>query len=1539
MEDEHEEPESRAERHLHARVTGGPVPTGDRWHYHRAIPVARFATGRATPDAPGLPPAADDPYAGVGGTAPVTVWFHDVFGNASAGGEGGTVDCGADPGPGHLCVPVRYMDEVIGVGSWPGVTLDYAVEPGDAPPAARVTVQAALQPGAYVPAAGAGAATAREAAAAHQRRWQAVHHQLAQADVRADLRTTLETADGIAVPLPVELAALRAFAAGAWVALGTFARVESVHPDASAGGTLGEAAAAYGVTWAALASANPRVPVRQILRDPSITVPRYGIFPEGGTVADVAASPPPGMSPLEPGVMLARNTAVELRPGAAVSTPARTLALGADPPTLARAAADHAATLGGLAAGNAAARGLLRAGAVLRYHELSVTVAETGTPAASESFDEFAKRLVALGADPLTTGADVAAANADAAGIFAPGATLTAFDYVARDEDTLAANASGFAADVLAPLNTRTAGLFVGGTPLLFGDETVQAGERTLGELAEEMGTPAERILFANGAAALAAEPALEIPGAVRLPPDVAVPYVVRPGETLDGIAARFDFTGDRPLALARRNLRTPGLLSPGRTVTVEGATATTEAGDDLQALLDRLSAAVGHPVELALLVSAVDRQAGILRPGALLVCSAAIAPSGGGPVSLRFLAAAYGVAVDALAAANAALLAFPAPGVALTVLVDGRPATVTTGARDTLNAAVARFGASSVTLEQVARANADVPLVAAGVRFILPPPAAKLAAAVGAQGARYPGAVFPVTVDLRLRRNPELVDPEFAPGPGEPPSAVQEASTRVPPLAAGAPGDPLTLREFATRFQQALPGVRVATGRAEGASEADVWAVHFGEGGISRVEVAPGVAAGGTRIPRFFALRPLERQLVSREDVHVVDVNDDGTLDQGHALSLQGIDLEVWARDFLTGVDLFLSGPYATPVPGLNGGAQRGALDRVVAAKQALAAAIARGMDRVLATGDVPANGDDPARDAAVEALRQKLGIDLTDAYATDVLVQYDANVTSPFGAGAPGAALSGQGSALPLADASTPPVSVSVARTPLRDGGGYVNFLLTVHDDERVGSFPLRLGYAVNELEHGVVPVGDGYRASRWLSFVLPFGGDGAAPLPPGVRFGFDRVQVPLPLRTYPESPVLRAQEAAPGAEAPASIAEMERWDFAFAYTLREARQDRVRFRVDVNEREDEHGNRAHPLADEGLHPRGEEKLTLVEALAQYTHAAQSLQTILGRLPGTPAGTQDAVLGNAVESFATLVERVAGAWGRHWAPAGHVRTLRLPGGLHPAPHRRFAYTAELLADDAGAAYRTLALAVDPDASDSGPAWPGSGAPSVRCTLADGTAFDLAADAGGENRQTYRFPAEPAVPPYTRLTLAYRFSGLNVVRQQNARAWIGITRNEGLHPVARVADAFVYRTPDAGFADISTPLLVWERPLEAAPAGQALEPALRKILGEVLGDAPAGQQVAVAAQYGFALVDDPDDPAAALVTLLPVKLLPRFTWRDTAPAELAAALEAWRADARPTTDGGRWVFSVGVHSAVEGDLPRPLLELRHLFQRLQAPG
>ena len=90
------------------------------------------------------------------------------------------------------------------------------------------------------------------------------------------------------------------------------------------------------------------------------------------------------------------------------------------------------------------------------------------------------------------------------------------------------------------------------------------------------------------------------------------------------------------------------------------------------------------------------------------------------------------------------------------------------------------------------------------------------------------------------------------------------------------------------------------------------------------------------------------------------------------------------------------------------------------------------------------------------------------------------------------------------------------------------------------------------------------------------------------------------------------------------------------------------------------------------------------------------------------------------------------------------------------------------------------------------------------------------------------------------------------------------------------------------------------------------------------------------AIRYGYELGGS---ARASLVSYLPVRYAPKFTYgpSETVRAIINAVL-SWQDEENPAPTGGEWVFGVSLYSSVDGQLERPLLELRRLISRIE-PG
>ncbi|WP_405527290.1 hypothetical protein OG592_06250 [Streptomyces avidinii] len=1498
---------ARARRFGRAVAEADPV----HWRFQQVIPYARTATPAPTPAVPGLPDTAADPYRGIAGkTTPVagiTLGLCDVLGNTgvSTGKDGAT--------PYLVEAPAGYTDALLTLTQWPAVSLSYAVTSGSAGP--LLTVAIAPQAGATAPEPGDSAAGAIQAAARQAERYATAYYQLAGGRTEASLVTTLMPgADGAPDPLAVDVTPLWRYAAASFLA----SVAAAATAPATASATVAHLVASYGASLEGLATANATADAAVLFGPDAPAVPAFGVFAEGRSADDLVHGLAAGWPhPANGAALLAleENADLPLRPGAVLTIPSAPVAVAhPDAPLDAVAASAH--TLPGLlATDNATTPGVLRPGFVLLWEDVPYEVPQQQP----YSFADAAAAYTALGHE--VDVATLAAANATRAGILAPDAALTSRHYIAVGGDTLAANASGATGSVLADANGATADLFEAGTLLYAGDfagVTVPPGQ-TLHELADRYACPPALLLAANAGRRITDA---VLPGRVTLPETVRVPYTLRPDDTLDALGPAFGTTG---LGLGDLNAAMPGVLAPYRTVSVDtpaGPAATeTTVDDTLDAVWQRL-AAQGE-VTFEQTVAAVGSEASYLAEGALLVCGPAVLAGTGPEVTPADAAAAYGLDPTAFVQANAGVTGLVAEGVALTA----GGVTVTTGAHDSLNTVLTRFAAAGAALTSVGlvTALADVAFLRRGARALLPQARVSVTAVLPAELPLESTTLpFALTVALRLARPDVLVDPVFRTADGS--GAAERADAPVPPHVtdSGEPGEQsLTMAEFETSFREAFPLLRLATGRApDGATDLSV--VAFTAGGITDVQVAPGLTwqdrDGSARtMPRVFALRPLSKELVSRNAVPVHPLGPDGRLaSDATPTDFDSVDAEVWARRLLADVDLFLTAAYATAV---HADPESGdALARVLAAKRTLSRAVARGLWPVLDVDDPHAV---PAQAAAVARLADELSVNLSRAYDAAALVQYDATVEPPSNT------VGGRPARL-YGTLATPPgasYTLSSAKTDLSAASSYVGFLLRLPDPRWQAHVPVDLDYGFLDLEYDVAaePQIGGYEASRWLAFYPPLTGDAK---PPALRTSLGRADVPVPLRAYPASPVLLGQTAgATFGQEPPTLAGAPLWTYAVSYAHEHAAQDEVRVTAAFN-------------VTVGAGPADADADDVVSALARYVSVADGLWSLLAGYvsePGSGSGSGDgAARANAAKTFADLVGLVADAWDRRWPAPGPAATeppagpaIVEPPAATPGPDPvevtigvRVGYTVE-----DGATY-LAAVELTPVTALPGP---GGAWPEVAYVDAAGTVVPLVPDAPVGDSRTYRF--DPPLPATGWPQFRLAWPGLHVMAYQNARATLTVRRNTRLVPDGPPTDEqFVFRTAPAVAPDVVTPLNIWDEPVDLTGLGP-LDDALTAAFTALAGDSTdAGGAVGVG--YGFQIVAGTDG-SAGIVSRLPIALAHVVVDRSTGATVGQVATDWLTENDPPATRARLFTFSLTLFSQLDPSAVRPLLTMPQLIHRI----
>ncbi len=1011
---------------LPATPANDPGQPDDKiWRYRQIMAIAPSAVSQPPELPAALPPASNDPYAGISASATVAMQLtlQDVLGNWTQGS--------ALPGPGGgptVTAPVGYTDELVPLSGWPSLSAVYRfaaagpleVALGFAPDKFLPDASPAAMPlGVPDPAKGGAVKRAQQAQAQYAK----VLYQLLQADIECALSSTLgPVADpqglsdaalamlrGMAGATGVFLGAAQAMAqttAGAAPAQGGYATLAALVAAQTA-----TAGAGYPVSWSDLASANAAALAGSIFAADTIAIPQFQKTLAGDTPR--AFEHRAGVT--DPLKFADGNADVPVAVGVAIATAARAVepdyakySLAAMAQAMNCPLTDGAGGVPGLISANPSA--LLTQDKVLTYQQASFTAGAADTlTSASIALTAVLKLKPA---DALTA-QDVGAANRYILAIFAD-QPLSATSALTVDGDTLTTCAATYgpaAVSNLLKLNLDTPGVWTASTALLVGhsDHPIVPDD-TLGSIATTVSIDPAQVLSYNAQATLGKSSSLVIPwsgdGTVT-----AGTYAAAPNELLSAIASRF---GCSAAQLADGNLNWPGLFA-SLPLTVGGHTVTPDAGSTFNTLAAAFNLAPGA------FAQQIAGTAGAIRAGAVFITPALEARAG---ETLAALAQRYGLDTATLAAANATLPGLLAP--AQTFAVEGT--TVTVFANDTLAMIAARLNTARVAAKLpplgISAIGAAAGTVTVLARTILPAPAPATLATTVIPATGIP--IVTLAVDLAITRNPGLVAPAFHAAP-----LVISANCPIvaAPFVSGV-GQAQSLAQFAADFEAAFTGLKLATGpqhthftpvlgkaslratagggtgATPGGSIRALWVVDLSNTGIDY--------AIDAKAPRFYALEPLSTVAFSADGVPVPTYTPGTGLGPDALMNFRSADPEQWNLAFLEAIDLVLSPDYAAAAGSVP--ALASLLEDIVAAKLG----IANGLTTLVA-----ALADDNAvgLKAAQDAMTQQLLVSLTSAYTVQSLVQVDVTVTGQ-GAGTitPAPRLAGK---LAAAGVMTPPDS----------------------------------------------------------------------------------------------------------------------------------------------------------------------------------------------------------------------------------------------------------------------------------------------------------------------------------------------------------------------------------------------------------------------------------------------------------------------------------------------------------------------------------
>ena len=1458
---------------------------GTSWYYTQALAVSPFGGPRHGSASPALPPAAANPYNGVGvdgngalNRVTIDLALQDVYGNTQP----------MPAGEQQLAVPVGYYDDVAGLGTWPSLALSHVVS---GPPAA-IQLLPAFQLTSYVPSPSVPVDAALSAIAADLKRYREIYYQLAQPDLAFSLATTLAL-DGsgapVSYPLPKPPFLTCAFAA--WTLLVAFSTLEALELDV-AGRTLSvaDATSLYGVSAPALLAANQNQLYSAVFGTTALKVPIMYSTVTADSLDSIVANPPKGASPTVD-QLATFNADVPLQPGTDLVVPARQIA-AASSGTLYDTAQAAKASVASLAVANADPQtSILVSGTVLALGTQTYTIG------ADDSLNHAAEQLGG-------SVEQVAVANQQVPAVLIPGASMTVADRVVEEGDTLA-SLGGANVTALAEANARVTNVFPPATQIQVSCNASPDGPAqtdTIATYAAANKVTVDQLASANdtSAAVLAASAKLQIPDALQ-PTSAASfsTYSAGGSDTVGGIATKF---GVGPAQIVGLNIDVVGLLAGGQPVTdsASGKSVTTQTGDSFDSLIQRF-AAIGVTVSPDALAADVAGVKSLVVQGGLWLCPPMRAGAGGLNTArtLAGLGAAYNADAGALAAANAATIGMLAGGVALTEW------SLSTTDFETFNSLAYRTGLS---VSAVAAAVATVPgLIAEDATIMpVPPPVTPIGVEIA---PKLTSATAPVTTTVTMTRDRALVDPDFVDSP-----TVAIAVTTIPPHSTGAT---LSYDDYAQTLEAAIPGVRAAMGDPVAESDpATIAVVNFTS--TCGPQLGYQFDASATE---YFALPPLSQALMGRKvDVPTYVTGQDPPFsDPTTKQTFQAVDLDVWLNQFLAAVDLFLSPAYAVPAYALAPEAVTG----VVADKQVLAQALSARVQNVLGSSG-------GSLDDAQGAMYQALLGQLSTAFTLSTLVQVP--VTVPSGGTDPLAAprISGKVTAAEGESGDLPSAfSFSTAKVSLLQPSSTATFLFSVKSPGEQRSAALDLEYVVGELE---IPdpksmIGE-YESSSWLKFLSPLNAAWSA---------MRGLVIPIPLRAYPTPVTLMEQEARQSVSVPppATAADLLPWNLRFVYEHDDASQDTPLVEVTFN-----------PAGGPSMAARGvneDPRLPAIfDALAMFSAVWPALKNDLATLPLTTPKTSAGTAAAAAKAFAQLVSWVATAFtssqlGAPYKPPEETFYYQLQKqqttGLSPRLARLVITSIDPATGDpqanpsvlwpvVTATYDGKAYVLEAEA-DSTPTQATYLYPAgvIPADAAVEQLFEFTWNGGGGAQAADQVGAFEGSSGVGAAAQTFRFLGVNVLASQTARAGVSIWRNVSLIDGETTNPAFVYQTPITQFTSNAVPSVSAVDPI--AITGTGVADALGTFLQELLV-VPGGWKaddtlsIRLAGGYSYAV-------APGLDVLVPIFLIPSYDFHPAsdykvAPGSFVSTVQEnvadWQKNHSPSETNASYRFDLTVYSS-----------------------
>lgn len=539
---------------------------------------------------------------------------------------------------------------------------------------------------------------------------------------------------------------------------------------------------------------------------------------------------------------------------------------------------------------------------------------------------------------------------------------------------------------------------------------------------------------------------------------------------------------------------------------------------------------------------------------------------------------------------------------------------------------------------------------------------------------------IFPVEVNMTLSRDFEMVSEDFKQD-GQ--IQVEYANVWQAPAMLGPKfGDistaaqDLNLRPFAEHFQEAFPGLLLAVSEdrqnrtRSGIAQQPLYAVRLGTGGIT-YDIQEGK-------PVYYALPPLANVLLSGEvaidnyQAWKGSTKPTTYVPETERKQFDAVDLNLLARNFLVAVENFLEPAVLVPAFQLS----EPEVSSILQQKATLAQALSRQLDAILkADQQEGAINPAPELEAAREAIRQELLIDLVKGYDIETVVQYDVTISvssaithrinqtitadgsrdASAADWTPGfqpprirgkalikAARVGDEPAnrqtidLQSLDFKLSPGSIRLRKD---SGASCFTYLFDTKTPEQFANLELDLEFVPTEIEYDIQTLGSiaDRQASNFLNFVLPA----------GLEQSMGSSSIPIPLREYPASPSLIFQRAEPDPTSRTELADVRQWQYTIVYEHLDIAQDSIDCILQLNVRP----NQNLPTESGTLAPAGE----LFAALVNFNEIYPEIVVGLATSADTNQFNDQEQAEKAILALASLIQTIATEW-QNWTIAPRI-------------------------------------------------------------------------------------------------------------------------------------------------------------------------------------------------------------------------------------------------------------------------------------------